>query len=184
MNGNARTLGLAGIAGVSLDQNQYVRALTRYAEMIDAQIAQDCATLGYTGTLPEIKPPPPPGTRAPAGPFASAAMGAIATGAIFGLLTTVVVILAMGASGGNPVQGIIGGVFLGFVVAVITTFVPGMIVGFIMQRRAAGRQYAQQAHAFLMMFHQGREAIRHDLLAGQVDAYTAAQQLTALMDRE
>lgn len=184
MNGNARTLGLAGIAGVSLDRSQYVRALARYGEMIDAQIEQDCAALGHTGTLPEIEPPPPPGTRAAAGPFASAALGAIATGALFGLLTTVVVILAVGISGGNLVQGVIGGVFLGFVVAVITTFVPGMIVGFIMQRRAAGQQYAQQAHALLMMFHQERETIRRDLLTGQLDAYAAAQQLTALMIRE
>lgn len=184
MNENARNLGLAGMAGVSIDRSQYVRALAQYAEVIDAQIAQDCAALGHHGTLPEVEPPPPPSTRTPAGPFTSAAIGATATGALFGLLTTAAITLGVAASGGNLVQGIIGGVFFGFVVAVITTFVPGMIVGFLMQRRAAGRQYAHQAHAYLMVFHHEREAIRHSLLAGELDPYTAAQQLTALMDRE
>lgn len=83
--------------------------------------------------------------------------------------------------GGHLGQGILGGVFFGFVTAIVATFVPGAFVALILQRCEAGKQYAAHAHDILLYVHENREAIRRDLEAGNIDAHTAAQRLTALM---
>lgn len=48
----SRTRG--GVAGVAVDRVQHTRTFAKYGQMIEAQINQDCYTLGETATLPPV----------------------------------------------------------------------------------------------------------------------------------
>ena len=176
-------IGLAAVGGAALDRAQYVRAMARYGAMIEAQINQDCWSLGALGTMADIPPPSPASTRKPANPLVAAILAALATGAVFGAAVAFLVIAITVIGGGNTGQGVIGGIFFGLVVAVAATLVPGAFVALVVQRRAAGKQYAAEAYSVLLAFHHYRDAIRRDLEAGNLDSFTAAQRVAALMSQ-
>lgn len=179
-----RIAGIGAAAGLALDGTQYARAYAKYGQMLTDQIEKDCYTLGQSGRLPPLSPPPPPLTRPPRNLYLVAALGALATGAIFGILTLAVMILGTAVTDGYMAQGVTVGVFFGIVVALLTTFMPGIFVAILVQRREAGKQHAARAHAVLMDFHHQREAIRADLDAGLADPIVASMHLGALTPEE
>jgi hypothetical protein len=174
-------LGIGAATGIAINHAQQTRALARYGQMIDAQVNQDCRSLGATGILSPITPPPPPHARRSRNLFAVAALGAAATGAAFGALTCLFIVIGSAAAGDVIGRGIVGGVFFGFVVGLVTMLMPGLIVGLILQRREAGRQYALHGHDILMDFHHERERIRHAVDEERLTPYEAAQELASMV---
>lgn len=175
-----RSAGLGALAGVALDGTQYVRAYAKYGKMLTDQIEKDCYTLGQTGTLPPLTPPPPPLTRPPRNLFLIAAAGALSTGAIFGLLTLEVMIIGTALTDGYTAQGVTVGIFFGITIGLLTTFIPGILVAVLVQRREAGKQHASRGQAVLMQFHHEREALRHQVNEGYLSPHDAAARLGAM----
>lgn len=176
-----RGAALGVLGGLALDGTQCVRAYAKYGQMVRDQIEADCYALGSTGTLPPLEPPTPPLNRRPRNLLL---LAALATGAIFGRLTALVVVIGAVVSDEQIGVAILTGIFFGVMVGLVTTAMPGVIVAVVVQRREAALQHAAAGHDMLMHFHHQRETLRAQVDAAQVTPSDAAQRLSALWEQE
>lgn len=173
---NAAAFGAgAGVLGATaaLTGNRFERAVAA----MNAQIAQDLYALGSTGQLPDVSPVLPLNYR-PKGVL-RLLLGSIFLGTVFvGALTFVTLVwFGFSSTEYSPGSVIAQGVIFGFVIGVLTGWLPGLFIYVARQTLETGKRLTAPIYERYQFYWRERLAGQAALRAGVAQPVEVAQRL-------